>query len=651
MAKLGDLNQIGVPIGFDARKVGAGRMRMNTTGSSEGSASPSAGAAASGAPADLKAPDFSLQAAWRRDKGRDLRPLLRLIPLVKDHPVDAVLGMTFMLISSAAILCITQGLKWVIDGGFAVRTVEALVRVFLMAGGVAAVLAVSTGLRLYFLIKLGERVVADLRKLVFKHVLSLDLTHFLKLRTGEVLSRLTADMAIVEAVVGNVVPVAIRNTVTLCGALIWMLLVSPDFTFLVLLMIPVVLTPMLIMSRRLQALSARAQDRFAEAMGYAGEGLGAIDTVQAFGQEAAVAGRFDTAVESAFEASRSQVRARGVLSFLMIGLISAGMLGLLFRSALAVIVDHSLTPGALVQLLGLAFVAANAVKDLSEVWGQIQKASGAAERIVVMMDTTPAIRAPARPEPMPMPARGEVSFENVRFSYPGRSGPPALNGFSLLARPGERVALVGPSGAGKSTVLRLLLRFYDPDAGVVRIDGVDLTRADPAEVRARMALVAQEAPLFSGSAADNIRFGRPNASIDEVRAAALAAQAEGFLDALPQGFETTVGEHAKTLSGGQRQRLAIARALLRRSPILLLDEATSALDAENERLVQAALHEAMIGRTTLVIAHRLATVLEADRIVVMEAGRVVEEGRHAELLARGGLYARLARLQFAAQAA
>ena len=369
---------------------------MNTTGSSEGSGGSIETAGAGGALPDPKTKDLSLQSAWRRDKGRDLRPLLRLVPLVKDHPVDAVLGMTFMLLSSAAILCITQGLKWVIDGGFAVRTVEALVRVFLMAGGVAAVLAVSTGLRLYFLIKLGERVVADLRKLVFKHVLSLDLTHFLKLRTGEVLSRLTADMAIVEAVVGNVVPVAIRNTVTLCGALVWMLLVSPDFTVLVLLMIPLVLTPMLVMSRRLQALSARAQDRFAEAMGYAGEGLGAIDTVQAFGQEAAVAGRFDTAVESAFEASRSQVRARGVLSFLMIGLISAGMLGLLFRSALAVIVDHSLTPGALVQLLGLAFVAANAVKDLSEVWGQIQKASGAAERIVAMMDTTPAIRAPAR---------------------------------------------------------------------------------------------------------------------------------------------------------------------------------------------------------------------------------------------------------------
>jgi ATP-binding cassette subfamily B protein len=420
---------------------------------------------------------------------------------------------------------------------------------------------------------------------------------------------------------------------------------------MVLLMFPILLTPMLVMSRRLQALSARAQDRFAEAVGYAGEGLGAIDTVQAFGQEDTVAGRFNGAIESAFAASRAQIRARGTLSFLMIAVIFGGMLALLFRSAVAVVVEHSLTPGALFQLLGLAFLAANAVKDLSEVWGQIQKASGAAERIVAMMDTTPTIRPPARPQPMPVPARGEIGFENVRFCYPGRPGPPALNGFSLTARPGERVALVGPSGAGKSTVLRLLLRFYDPDDGVVRIDGVDLSRADPADVRARMALVAQEAPLFSGSAADNIRFGRPGATADEVRTAALAAQAEGFLAALPQGFETSVGEHAKTLSGGQRQRMAIARALIRRSPILLLDEATSALDAENERLVQQALHEAMHGRTTLVIAHRLATVLEADRIVVMEAGRVVDEGRHGELLARGGLYARLAKLQFTAEAA
>jgi ATP-binding cassette subfamily B protein len=592
-----------------------------------------------------------LHEAWGRDKGRRLAPLLRLIPFVRAHPVDALLGMTFMIISSGAILGLSAAARWVIDGGFAVRDVAALSRVFLMAGAVAAVLAVATGLRLYFLFKLGERVVADLRKMVFRHVLGLDLTHFVKLRTGEVLSRLTTDMSIVEAIVANVIPVALRNLVTLSGALIWMLIVSPTLTIWVLCLIPVLLTPMVLMSRRLQSLSARAQDRFAEAVGYAGEGLGAIDTVQAFGQEDTVAGRFNRAVESAFEASRAQIRARGLLSFMMIMVIFGGMLALLYRSSMAVIIEHRLTAGALFQLLGLAFLAANAVKDLSEVWGQIQKASGAAERIVAMMDTAPAIVAPARPEPMPLPPRGEVSFQNVSFSYPGRPGPPALNGFSLLARPGERVALVGPSGAGKSTVLRLLLRFYDPDSGVVRIDGVDLSRADPAEVRARMALVAQEAPLFSGSAADNIRFGRPAATAADVRAAALAAQAEGFLTALPQGFETSVGEHAKTLSGGQRQRLAIARALIRRSPILLLDEATSALDAENERLVQQALHEAMRGRTTLVIAHRLATVLEADRIVVMEAGRVVEEGRHAELLAKGGLYAKLAKLQFTAKAA
>jgi ATP-binding cassette subfamily B protein len=594
--------------------------------------------------------DQILHEAWRRGKGRDLAPLLRLFPLVRAHPVDAVLGMVFMLISSGAILALTAGARWVIDGGFAVHDKTHLLRVFLLAGAVAAVLAVATGLRLYFLYKLGERVVADLRKRVFRHVLGLDLGHFVNLRTGEVLSRLTSDMSIVEAIVGNVIPVAVRNVVTLVGALVLMVVVSPDFTLLVMMLIPILLTPMLLMSRRLQALSARAQDRFAQAVGYAGEGLGAIDTVQAFGQEDAVAGRFNVAIESAFEASRAQIRARGLLSFLMIVMIFGGMLALLYRSAVEVIVDHTLSPGALFQLLGLAFLAANAVKDLSEVWGQIQKASGAAERIVAMLDTAPAIQAPARPRPLPAP-RGEVAFENVRFAYPGRAGPPALNGFTLIARPGERLALVGPSGAGKSTVLRLLLRFYDPDGGSVRIDGVDLRQADPAEVRARMALVAQEAPLFSGSAADNIRFGRPLASDAEVRSAALAAQAEGFIAALPQGFETVVGEHAKTLSGGQRQRLAIARALIRRAPILLLDEATSALDAENERLVQQALHEAMQGRTTLVIAHRLATVLEADRIVVMDGGRVVDEGTHAELLARGGLYAKLAKLQFTAQAA
>jgi ATP-binding cassette subfamily B protein len=394
----------------------------------------------------------------------------------------------------------------------------------------------------------------------------------------------------------------------------------------------------------------RAQDRFAEAVGHAGEGLEAIDTVQAFGQEEVIAARFDAAIERAFLASRAQLRVSGLMSCLMIALIFAGMLILLFECALAVIVHKTMSGGNLLQLLILAMVAAAGLRDLSEVWSQIQKASGAAERIVVMLETTPAIAAPARPATMPTPPRGEVRFEGVTFTYPRRDVA-ALDNFSLEVAPGERVALVGPSGAGKSTVFRLLLRFYDPTDGAVRIDGVDLRSADPKAVRSRVAFVAQDAPLFSSSAADNIAFGRRGAAEAEVRAAARAAQAEGFLSRLPHGFDTLMGERAKLLSGGQRQRIAIARALVRRAPILLLDEATSALDAESERLVQSALHEAMAGRTTLVIAHRLATVLEADRIVVMDAGRVVEVGRHADLMARGGLYARLARLQFGAAAA
>jgi ATP-binding cassette subfamily B protein len=593
--------------------------------------------------------DERLAEVLRRETRSDLRPLTRLLPFVWGHPVDLILGGLFVLISSGSILAMTDGVRRVIDGGLAYRGEGALTQLFVTAAALAITLAISTGLRLYFTYKLGQRVVADMRKLVFRHVLGLDLTYFAGLQTGEVLSRLTTDMTMVEGIVGAVVPAALRNVVTLTGALGWMVIVSPDLTGLVLLLIPALLTPLFLMSRRLQRLSLRAQDRFAEAVGHAGEGLGALDTVQAFGQEDAIASRFNGAVESAFDASRAQLRAAGLLSALMITLIFGGMLGLLFQSAVAVVVTHTLSAGRLVQLLGLAFLAANAVKDLSEVWSQIQKASGAMARLAEMMDAAPAIRAPAYPTPLPAPARGEVAFEHVRFAYPGRSGPPALDGFDLRVRPGERVALVGPSGAGKSTVLRLLLRFYDPDAGAVRIDGVDLREADPQEVRARLALVAQEAPLFSGTARDNIRFGRPDATGEAVAEAARAAQAAGFIEALPQGFDAVVGEHAKSLSGGQRQRLAIARALIRGAPVLLLDEATSALDAENERLVQDALREAMRGRTTLVIAHRLATVLEADRIAVMDQGRVVEEGSHADLVARDGLYARLARLQFAGE--
>lgn len=581
---------------------------------------------------------------------RDLRPLGRIIPFVKAHPADAVLGLLFLLVSALALLVLTRLAGWVIDGGFARHDRASMVRLFFGAGGAVGVLAVSTGLRLYFLYKLGERVVADMRKAIFRHVLRLDPSHFSNLRNGEVLSRLTTDMTLIEGVVGNVVPVALRNIVILIGALVWMVVLSPNLTGLVLILIPALLTPLFLLSRRMQQLSVRAQDRFAQAVGFASEHLGALETVQAFGRESTVSAAFDGAVESAFEASRSQLRARGLLSAMMISVIFLGMLALLYQSAVAVIVHHSLTGGALSQLLLLAFFAANAVKDLSELWGQVQKASGAAERIATMMDLRSSIAAPKTPVALPRPPRGEINFDDVSFAYqPG--GPAALDKFKLRIRSGERVALVGPSGAGKSTVFRLLLRFYDPSSGAIRLDGVDLRDADPADVRERMAMVAQDAPLFSGSAADNIRFGREGASRTEIAEAASDAQAEGFISALPRGLESVVGEHAKTLSGGQRQRLAIARALVRDAPILLLDEATSALDSENERLVQQALKRAMVGRTTLVIAHRLATVLEADRIVVMDAGRVVEEGRHSELISRNGLYSRLAKLQFGAQAA
>ncbi len=588
--------------------------------------------------------------AFRRERRRDLRPLKRLMPFVGNHLFDAVLGLSFLVVSTAAILALTKGLQLMVDR-WQLHSMGMLIRAFQIFAGGAALFAVTTGLRIYFCQKLGERVVADLRKVLFRHVLGLDLAHFLRLRTGEVLSRLTTDMTIVERTVGNVIPTALRNGLMLTGALVMMIVFSPNFTGLVLTLIPILLTPLFLMGRRIQRLSVKAQDRFAEAIGYAGEGLEALETVQAFGQEDAIAGRFNRSVEGAFDASRAQLLARGLMSGLMITLVFAGMLVLLFFAAKAVFIQRTMTGGTLVQLLFLALFAASAVRDLSEVWADIQKASGAAERVAGLMDAVPTICPPAHPRPMPTPPRGEVAFEAVRFTYPGRFEPPALDGFTLSVRRGERVALVGPSGAGKSTVLRMLLRFYDPDEGVVRIDGVDLRAADPREVRARMALVAQDAPLFSGSAAENIAFGRDGASREDVREAAVAAQADGFLAALPMGYDTPVGEKAKTLSGGQRQRVAISRALVRSSPILLLDEATSALDAENERLVQQALREAMVGRTTLVIAHRLATVLEADRIVVMDAGRVVEEGRHGDLLARGGLYARLAKLQFGAKAA
>lgn len=590
------------------------------------------------------------EAANRRAKSRNVRALGRLLPFLATRKVDATFATLFMLTSTAATLGVTGAVRKLVDGltGHAV-TAREVAPWFWLLTGVALLLAASTALRYYFITKLGERVVADLRKATYAHILTLDPIFFLKTKTGEVLSRLTTDIQIVENLVSTSVSVAMRNLLTLIGALVMLMVVSPRLTGLVLLMFPVIILPLFLFGRRVRALTTSTQDQFAQAVGHAGETLDALETVQAFGREAAGARRFGEAVEASFATSLRRMRARAVMTAMVIALVFGGVVGIFWLGVYAGL-RGEMSWGALFQFAFLSVLAAGSVGALGETWGDVQKAAGAMERISSLLEESPVIAAPASPAALPEPSRGAVVFQDIHFAYPGRDGAPALHGFSLDVRPGERVALVGPSGAGKSTVFRLLLRFYDPQAGRVLLDGVDIRDADPAEVRGRMALVAQDSPLFSGSASDNIRFGREAADDEAVRAAAHAAQAEGFLDALPQGFATPLGERARSLSGGQRQRLAIARALIRDAPILLLDEATSALDAENERLVQKALEDAMQGRTTLVIAHRLATVLKADRIVVMDAGRVVEQGTHAELTARGGLYARLAALQFGAAA-
>jgi ATP-binding cassette subfamily B protein len=595
------------------------------------------------------AKSLSLSAA-RRPKSRDLRPLAGLWPHLRAHLGDAIAASLFLLVSSGATLGLSVALRVVVDHGIGTHDLAALNQTFLLLGAVVATLAAATALRFYFVSRLGERIVADLRKQLYSHILTLDPTFFLETRTGEVLSRMTTDMTLVETV-SSYASIALRNIVMFVGSLTLLIVVAPSYTIYVLVLVVFVLAPLILFGRRVRKLSMQAQDRFADAVGFAGETLDGLETVQAFCREGAVSARFDDTVETAFRASMARVRARATMTALVITLIFTGVGAILYLACSAVFIHHTMSGGVLLQFIILAVLAASSVGQIGETMGELQKAAGATDRISELLAAKPAIAAPAHPTPLPEPPRGAISFEHVDFAYPGRAEQPALRDFSLTVKPGERVALVGPSGAGKSTVLRLILRFYDPQSGAVRIDGVDLRDAEPAEARARIALVGQDAPLFSGSAYENLAFGRDGATPEQMRAAAEAAQAMGFLSALPQGLDTPVGERAKTLSGGQRQRLAIARALVRDAPILLLDEATSALDAENERLVQAALRQAMVGRTTLVIAHRLATVLEADRIVVMEDGHVVEQGVHAELVARGGLYARLARLQFGVEAA
>ncbi|KQY74011.1 MULTISPECIES: ABC transporter transmembrane domain-containing protein [unclassified Brevundimonas] len=586
------------------------------------------------------------EAGQRREKRRDVRPLGRLLPYAMRHKGHLTMAAVWLILSTAASLALTASARGAIDNGFD-NGGSQLNLWFMLLGANALFLGLATAVRYYFVTKTGERVIADLRKGLFGRILTLDPAFYAAMRTGEVLSRLTTDIALVETLLTTSVSFALRNFLTLIGGTVLLFVVSPKLTGMVLLVVPLLLGPIFLFGRRVRKLTVASQDRFANAVGFAGESVDAIETVQAFGREASAIDRFGKAVEDAFGVSLVRMKARALMTAMIIGVMFGGVTLVLWLGAQDVIAGR-MTPGALLQFVLLSVFAAGAVGALGESWGDVQKAAGAMERIDELMRAEAAIRAPETPRALPDPATGEVSMSAVQFAYPGRPDLPALKGFSLTVRPGETVALVGPSGAGKSTVFRLLLRFYDPQSGVVSVDGIDVREADPVAVRGRFAWVSQEAPLFSGSANENIRFGREDADDAAIRAAAEEAQALTFVEALPEGFDTPLGERGKSLSGGQRQRMAIARALVRDAPILLLDEATSALDAENERLVQAALDQAMQDRTTIVIAHRLATVLRADRIVVMEDGKVVQEGTHQALMAQGGLYARLAELQFRA---
>ncbi|WP_042703642.1 ABC transporter transmembrane domain-containing protein [Azospirillum sp. B506] len=576
---------------------------------------------------------------------RDLGPLRRLVPFLLPYKWRILGAMVALTVAAGTVLGLGQGMRVLIDQGFAGGDTSLLDRALLVLLAVIALMAASTYGRFYLVSWIGERVVADIRRAVYDHVLTLSPGFFETTKTGEILSRLTTDTTLLQVVVGSSASIALRNALLFLGGTGMLLITSPKLTGLVALVVPLVVAPIILFGRRVRKLSRDSQDRIADIGSFVEETLAAIRTVQAFTHETIDRSLFGKRVEEAFDVAIRRVRVRAVMTVIVIVLVF-GAVGIILWIGGHDVVAGRITPGQLSAFVIYSVVVAGSVGAISEVIGDLQRAAGATERLFSLLSVESEIRAPAAPKPLPSPAAGALSFDCVRFHYPSRPDWAALEGFSLDVKPGERVALVGPSGAGKSTVFQLLLRYYDPQAGSVRLDGVELRDADPVEVRRRLGLVAQDPVVFSANAWENIRYGRPDASDAEVRAAAEAAHALDFLDALPEGFGTFLGEKGVRLSGGQRQRLAIARAILRDPPVLLLDEATSALDAESERMVQDALDRLMHGRTTLIVAHRLATVLNADRIVVMDQGRVVETGTHGELVAQGGLYARLAALQF-----